>query len=126
MRLIPRCITALMATLVVGPFFLTFSLELEEAEVGLVLAVGPVVAALAGVPAGRLTDRFGARRVMVAGLVQTMLGLLCLAFLPRIFGVGGYIAALIVLTPAFQMFLAANNTAVLSGASQAQRGWSAP
>ena len=118
--------TVMMATLVVGPFFLTFSLELEEAEVGLVLAVGPVVAALAGVPAGRLTDRFGARRVMVAGLVQTMLGLLCLAFLPRIFGVGGYIAALIVLTPAFQMFLAANNTAVLSGASQAQRGWSAP
>ena len=79
--------TVMMATLVVGPFFLTFSLELEEAEVGLVLAVGPVVAALAGVPAGRLTDRFGARRVMVAGLVQTMLGLLCLAFLPRIFGV---------------------------------------
>ncbi|MGB2202015.1 MAG: MFS transporter [Pseudooceanicola atlanticus] len=114
--------TVMMATLVVGPFFLTFSLGLDEAVVGLVLAVGPVVAALSGVPAGRLTDRFGARRVMLAGLVQTMLGLLCLAFLPRHFGVGGYITALIVLTPAFQLFLAANNTAVMSGASQEERG----
>ncbi|WP_306153810.1 MFS transporter [Roseovarius sp. MMSF_3281] len=114
--------TVMMATLVVGPFFLTFSLGLEEAVVGLVLAVGPVVAALSGVPAGRLTDRFGARRVMLAGLVQTMLGLLCLALLPRYFGVGGYVAALMALTPAFQMFLAANNTAVMSGASPEQRG----
>ncbi|GGO61425.1 Major Facilitator Superfamily protein [Roseovarius pacificus] len=114
--------TVMMATLVVGPFFLTFSLGLGEAVVGLVLAVGPVVAALSGVPSGWLTDRFGARRVMLAGLMQTMLGLLCLAFLPRQFGVGGYIAALIVLTPAFQLFLAANNTAVMSGASPEQRG----
>jgi len=114
--------TVMMATLVVGPFFLTFSLGLGEAVVGLVLAVGPVVAALSGVPSGWLTDRFGARRVMLAGLVQTMLGLLCLAFLPRQFGVGGYVAALIVLTPAFQMFLAANNTAVMSGASNEQCG----
>src|SRR5699024_461035 len=35
--------TVMMATLVVGPFFLTFSLGLDEAVVGLVLAVGPVV-----------------------------------------------------------------------------------
>ncbi|EPX83408.1 putative transport protein [Salipiger mucosus DSM 16094] len=114
--------TIMMATLVVGPFFLTFPLGLDEAIVGLVLAIGPVVAALSGVPAGRLTDRFGARRVMLAGLLQTMLGLLCLALLPRYFGVGGYIAALITLTPAFQMFLAANNTAVMSGASKEQCG----
>lgn len=113
--------TVMMATLVVGPFFLTFSLGLGEAVVEQVLAVGPVVAALSRVPSGWLIDRFGARRVMLAGLVQTMLGLLCLAFLPRQFGVGGYIAALIVLTPAFQLFLAANNTAVMSGASKAQR-----
>lgn len=114
--------TVMMATLVVGPFFLSFSLGLGEAVVGMVLAIGPGVAALSGVPAGRLTDRYGAGRVMCAGLVQTMLGLLCLAFLPRQFGVGGYIVALIVLTPAFQMFLAANNTAVMSGASKKQRG----
>lgn len=114
--------TVMMSTLVVGPFFLAFSLGLNEAYIGLVLAVGPVVAALSGVPAGRLTDRLGANRVMVIGLVQTILGLLCLAFLPRYFGTGGYVAALITLTPAFQLFLAANNTAILADAAKEQRG----
>ncbi|MGJ8626404.1 MAG: MFS transporter [Sulfitobacter sp.] len=114
--------TMMMSTLVVGPFFLASSLGLNDALIGLVMAVGPAVAALSGVPAGRLTDRFGAQRVMIMGVVQTLLGLLCLAFLPRYFGVAGYVAALLVLTPAFQLFLAANNTAVLAGAGTDQRG----
>ncbi|WP_180899657.1 MFS transporter [Martelella soudanensis] len=114
--------TIMMSTLVVGPFFLAFALGLNEALIGLAMAVGPVVSALSGIPAGRLTDRLGANRVIVIGLVQTMLGLLCLAFLPRYFGVSGYVVALITLTPAFQLFLAANNTAVLADASKEQRG----
>jgi MFS family permease len=114
--------TIMMSTLVVGPFFLAFSLGLNEALIGLVLAVGPAVAAFAGIPSGWLVDRFGVDRVMIFGLLQTMIGLLCLAFLPRVFGVGGYVLALILLTPAFQMFLAANNTAVLMDAPSEQRG----
>lgn len=114
--------TIMMSTLVVGPFFLAFSLGLNEALIGLVLAVGPAVAAFAGIPAGWLVDRFGADRVMILGLLQTMIGLLCLAFLPLSFGVGGYVVALILLTPAFQMFLAANNTSVLMDAPSDQRG----
>ncbi|MBO6827374.1 MAG: MFS transporter [Sneathiella sp.] len=114
--------TVMMSTLVVGPFFLSFSLELNEAVIGLVLAVGPAVTALSGFPAGRLTDRFGAFQIMIVGILQMIAGLLCLAFLPRYFGVYGYVGALIVLTPAFQMFLAANNTAVLAKASKDQQG----
>jgi MFS family permease len=41
----------------VGPFFLSFSLGLNDALVGLVMAIGPVTAALSGVLAGRVTDR---------------------------------------------------------------------
>ncbi len=112
----------MMSTLVVGPYFLAFSLGLSEFFIGVVLAVGPAVAAFSGIPAGRLTDLLGADRVLRIGLIQTTGGLLCLAFLPRFFGVAGYVVALVVLTPAFQLFLAANNTAVMADADKDQRG----
>ncbi|SBV92636.1 Major facilitator superfamily transporter [uncultured Alphaproteobacteria bacterium] len=112
----------MMATLVVGPFYLTFALHLNEALVGLVVAVGPVMAALSGVPAGRITDRFGAGRTLIVGLGQMVIGLLCLSVLPDIFGVAGYILSLMLLTPGFQLFLAANNTTVMLAARDDQRG----
>lgn len=112
----------MMATLVVGPFYLTFALHLNDALVGLVMAVGPVMAALSGVPAGRITDRFGARGTLIVGLGQMVIGLLCLSVLPDIFGMAGYIVSLMLLTPGFQLFLAANNTTVMLTARDDQRG----
>ena len=112
----------MMATLVIGPFFLSFGLGMNEAGIGLVMAVGPLVAAISGVPAGRLADRIGAQRTRMAGLIQTTLGLIALAYFPRWLGVAGYIVALMLLTPGFQLFLAANSTVIMLGASQAQRG----
>ncbi len=114
--------SVMMSTLIVGPFFLAFALGLGEAQTGLVMAVGPAVAALSGVPAGFLVDRFGAGRVMLLGLGQMTAGLVALALLPHLAGVAGYVAALVLLTPAFQMFLAANNAAVMTGAGEGQRG----
>lgn len=43
--------TVIMTTLVVGPFYLSRGLGLDTALVGLALSVGPLVAALSGVPA---------------------------------------------------------------------------
>ena len=114
--------TVMMSTFVVGPFFLAFALHLNEALVGLVMAVGPATAALSGVPAGRITDRFGGRRVALVGLCQMIASLVALALLPRAFGVAGYVVALMFLTPGFQMFLAANNTTVMFAAPPDRRG----
>jgi len=61
--------TVMMTTLVVGPFYLSRALGLDAALVGLVLSVGPLVAALTGVPAGRIADRFGAQRMTIVGLI---------------------------------------------------------
>src|SRR5512138_2987190 len=44
--------TVMMATLVVGPFYLSRTIGLDAARTGLVMSVGPLVAALTGVPAG--------------------------------------------------------------------------
>lgn len=114
--------SVMMAMLVVGPLFLSFGLLLGEAQTGLVVAVGPVVAALAGVPAGRLTDRFGTKRILTAGLGAMSIALISMAYLPVQIGITGYIVSLILLTPCFQLFLAGNNTAIMNAAPEDQRG----
>ena len=114
--------TVMMATLVVGPFYLSRSLGLDAALVGLVLSIGPVVSALSGVPAGRIVDRLGAPRMVVVGLVGMAAGSFALSVLPAMFGVAGYIAAIAVLTPGYQLFQAANNTAVMADVDPDRRG----
>lgn len=112
----------MMATLVVGPFFLAGALHLSAPVIGAVMSVGPVVSALSGVPAGRLADRFGAPAMTRSGLAVMAVGALALVVLPAMAGVGGYVAAMVVLTPGYQLFLAANTTAVMNRASGERRG----
>lgn len=114
--------TVIMVTLVVGPFYLSRGLGLDAAGVGLVMSVGPLVAALTGAPAGRVVDRSGPGRMAVAGLTAMAGASLLLATLPRTLGVPGYVAPLVVMTAGYALFQAANNTAVLSGAEESQRG----
>ncbi|WFP61605.1 MFS transporter [Mesorhizobium sp. WSM4904] len=114
--------TVMMATLVVGPFFLSRGLGLSEALTGAVLSIGPVVSALCGVVAGRVVDRLGASAMVVAGLALMAAGCVALAVLPGLFGVAGYAAAIVVLTPGYQLFQAANNTAVMADVDGNERG----
>jgi EmrB/QacA subfamily drug resistance transporter len=114
--------TVMMATLVVGPFYLARALKLDPASVGLVLSVGPLVAALAGVPAGRIADRVGAYSITVAGLLATAIGSFTLAVLPTSVGVFGYIAPMVVVTAGYALFQTANNTAVITNVPPDRRG----
>jgi EmrB/QacA subfamily drug resistance transporter len=114
--------TVMMATLVVGPFYLSRALGLGTAMVGLVLSVGPVISALSGVLAGRLVDRLGAPAMVAAGLAAMVAGSAALSVLPGLFGLAGYLAAIAVLTPGYQLFQAANNTAVMVDVPTDRRG----
>ena len=114
--------TVMMATLVVGPFYLSRALGLDAALVGLVLSAGPLAAALAGVPAGRIADRFGAPRMTLAGLTAIAAGCLALSLMPLAFGIAGYIAPMVVITVGYALFMTANNTAVMADVRADQRG----
>lgn len=110
----------MMATLVAGPFYLRHGAGLNPAQMGLAMAVGPALAALAGLPAGRLTERFGSACTTLAGLLCMLAGCLVLALMP--IGAAGYIGALALLTLGYAQFQAANNTAVMSKLSADRRG----
>ena len=114
--------TVMMATLVVGPFYLSRALGLDAALVGIVMSIGPIISTLCGIPAGRIVDRLGAPFMVIAGLVAMVAGSLALSVLPAMLGLAGYIAAIAVLTPGYQLFQAANNTAVMTDVHPDQRG----
>ncbi len=114
--------TVMMATLVVGPFYLSRALGLDAALVGLVVSVGPLVAALTGAPAGRMVDRSGAQRMSIVGLISMAAGSLMLSMLPARFGIAGYIVPIAVLTAGYALFQTANNTAVMTDVRPDQRG----
>ena len=114
--------TVMMATLVVGPFYLSRTLGLHAALIGLVLSVGPLCAALTGVPAGRLADRLGPQRMTVLGLIGIAAGAFLLSVIPATLGIYGYTAPLIVITVGYALFQTANNTAVMTDTRPEQRG----
>ncbi|APC14763.1 MFS transporter [Pseudomonas frederiksbergensis] len=114
--------TVMMATLVVGPFYLSHALGLNLALVGVVMSIGPIISALSGVPAGRMVDRLSAPFVVIVGLIVMAAGTCALFVLPTMLGIAGYMAAIVVLTPGYQLFQAANNTAVMMDVHADQRG----
>ncbi|MBZ9935214.1 MFS transporter [Mesorhizobium sp. BR1-1-16] len=114
--------SVMMTTLVVGPFYLRLGLGLNSALVGLVMSVGPTISIATGVPSGWLVDALGPRRVLTIGLALLGAGSFLLAILPGMIGVFGYVLAIMVLTPGYQLFQAANNTAVLADIPRERRG----
>ena len=114
--------TVVMATLVVGPFYLSGALALDAARIGLVMSSGPTVAALTGMLAGRIVDRMGAQRMTIAGLTGMAAGSATLPMVPVSFGILGYVAPLVVITAGYALFQAANNTTVMTHSRADQRG----
>lgn len=114
--------TVLMGTLVVAPFYLSRALGLTATVVGFVLSVGPIVVALTGVPAGRIVDRVGAKRLSIVGLMGIGAGAFVLSVLPATLGIPGYVAPIVAISVGYALFQTANNTAVMTDVAADQRG----
>ncbi|MBZ9807888.1 MULTISPECIES: MFS transporter [unclassified Mesorhizobium] len=114
--------TVMMATLVVAPFYLSRGLGLDAPNAGLVLSTGPLVSALSALLAGRLADRFGAKRMMVAGLLGLATGTFLLSLAITTLGIASYVVPITVTCFGYALFQTANNAAVMSSVGGGQRG----
>lgn len=114
--------SVMMATLVVGPFFLTQALGLQPWQVGLMMASGPLITAMLAWPVSVIVQRFVIRQVLLTTLLLMSLGALMLAILPASYASAGYLAGLWLLTLGYATFQSANNSAVMAQAAAGERG----
>ncbi|UXI00143.1 MFS transporter [Photobacterium sp. TY1-4] len=118
----------IMSTMVVGPFYLTDGIGLTTEQIGLVMAFGPVVAAVTGAPAGKLADSRGSGFVIRTGLVVMLSGCLLIALIPIWVlnspeaAAFGYVLPLVMITGGYAMFQAANNTSVMRNVQEGRKG----
>lgn len=131
--LLRSCITnflvsaVIMSTMVVGPFYLMDGVGLAPEQIGLIMSVGPIVAAITGTPAGKLTDSWGTSVVIRLGLSVMLSGCFLIALnslwaLNSIWATFGYAIPLMLITAGYATFQAANNTAVMKKAKEGGKG----
>ncbi|ANT52261.1 MFS transporter [Mesorhizobium amorphae] len=114
--------TVMMATLVVAPFYLSRGLGLDAAMVGLALSTGPLISTLSALVAGRLADRFGAHRMMTAGLLGLATGTFLLSLAMTKLGIVSYVVPISVTCVGYALFQTSNNAAVMMGVGAGERG----
>src|SRR5690606_14081180 len=78
--------------------------------------------AIVGLPAGRLVDRKGSTVVTSFGLWTLLAGTVAMMILPGKVGVAGYVLSLILITSGYALFQTANNTSLMAGADNEERG----
>ena len=85
------------------------------------MSVGPIVAALSGIPAGQLVDRYGARSASLVALGGVTSGALALALTREAHGVLGYVLPIAAMTASYALFQASNSTQLMRNATREQR-----
>ncbi len=113
-------LTVMMAIFVIGPFYLSQVLGLDTAHVGMIMSVGPLAAAVTGIPGGRLTDKFGAQLITIMGLIAVGGGSLVLAVCSL--GIVGYALVIAIISCGYSLFQTGNNTAVMTDIQPDQKG----
>jgi MFS family permease len=112
----------LMATLIVGPFYLTQGLHLEPRLMGLVMSAGPIASIVFGIFSGYAVDRFGSLAVVRFGFIQLLIGAVSFVLAPSIFGALGFALSAVLLSLGYQLFLSANSSAIMTDVTNERRG----
>jgi EmrB/QacA subfamily drug resistance transporter len=104
------------------PFYLQYVQGYGAGQVGLLIGTIPVGMGLVSFTAGSLTDRFGARGVTIVGLAIATAGFAGMSTLTQATPWWGFVARTLPIGIGFGLFLAPNNTAIMSAAPRERLG----
>lgn len=104
------------------PFFLELVLNFSTQQVGLLLAVSPVLGGIVAPISGSLSDRFGPRIISLIGLVLMLIGCLLFSTVDAQLTELGYIWRVAPFGIGLGMFQSPNNSAIMGGVSRERLG----
>ncbi len=104
------------------PFFLELVLKYSTQQVGLLLAVSPVLGGIVAPFSGALSDRFGSRIISLFGLVLMIVGCLLLSTVDAQLTELGYMLRVAPFGIGLGMFQSPNNSAIMGGVPRERLG----
>jgi MFS family permease len=104
------------------PFFLELVKHYPTQQVGLLLAVSPVLGGIIAPISGSLSDRFGPRIISLIGLVLMLCGCLLISTFDAQLTDLGYILRVAPFGVGLGMFQSPNNSAIMGGVSRERLG----
>lgn len=110
------------AVLFLLPFYLDLVRGLPPARAGLLIAVVPVAMGVIAPWAGAMADRWGSRRISLAGLLVMSAGALAASTLRADTTIGGYLLRLLPYGIGIGLFQAPNNRAIMEAVPRARYG----
>lgn len=113
---------AIAGTIILLPFYLENVLGYSTRQVGLLLAVVPVMLGVISPVSGMLSDKFGTRLITVVGLVVLLLGYLAVATLTAETTTWGYILRLAPIGLGMGIFQSPNNSAIMGAVARQRLG----
>lgn len=113
---------AIAAVTFLLPFYLQLVLGLPVAQVGILIAITPVVLTVLGPLSGTLSDRFGTRPVSVIGLILLVIGYLALSTLDASTTPLGYVVRMLPIGLGMGTFQSPNNSAIMGAAPRHRLG----
>lgn len=110
------------STIVLFPFYLTKACGFKPLQVGLIMSFGPLVTALLSFKAGKIADKYGARKVMLYGIIIMTVGCFAMSYVTPEQGIFGFLWRIAIVQIGLTFFQTPNNAAVMELAGADQRG----
>lgn len=113
---------AIAGVILLVPFYLELVLGLPVAQIGVLMAVVPVVLAVTGPLSGSLSDRFGTRPVSLIGLAFLAIGYVTSSTLTTHTTPLGFVLRMLPVGLGMGTFQSPNNSAIMGAAPRARLG----
>ncbi len=113
---------SIAAVVLILPFYLELVMGLDQQQVGMLMAVVPIVLGILGPLSGILSDHVGTRPVSIVGLILLIIGYLSLTRLNITSQPLDFVLALLPVGMGMGIFQTPNNTSIMNAAPRARLG----